>query len=158
MKKKYFPDLLLSLLLLLTAAALCFLILRRYFTGISPANLSSEGIYLSPIYERGSVLAELSALLPLFLLDLAALLAAALFHASKKSPGLWQAGKPFLPPKPPEDKAMGCPDRSTLPKRILRLFLFAAALLLIVLGVQNGGIRDVLIKAINICTECIGLG
>ena len=32
------------------------------------------------------------------------------------------------------------------------------AILFIVLGVMNGGLRDVLVKAINICTECIGLG
>ena len=30
--------------------------------------------------------------------------------------------------------------------------------IMIVLGINNGGMRDVLIKAINICTECIGLG
>lgn len=41
---------------------------------------------------------------------------------------------------------------------VLRAALYAAAIALIVLGVLNGGMRDVLIKAINICTECIGLG
>lgn len=40
----------------------------------------------------------------------------------------------------------------------LRILLYAAALLLIAAGILNGGMRDVLIKAINICTECIGLG
>ena len=40
----------------------------------------------------------------------------------------------------------------------LRAALYAAAVVLIVLGVMNGGLRDVLVKAINICTECIGLG
>ena len=40
----------------------------------------------------------------------------------------------------------------------LRLALLSAAVALIVLGVMNGGARDVLIKAINLCTECIGLG
>lgn len=39
-----------------------------------------------------------------------------------------------------------------------RILLYAVALLLIVAGILNGGMRDVLIKAINICTECIGLG
>ena len=34
----------------------------------------------------------------------------------------------------------------------------APFLLMIILGVYNGSARDVLIKAINICTECIGLG
>ena len=40
----------------------------------------------------------------------------------------------------------------------LRLMLYAVAVAFIVLGVMNGGLRDVLVKAINICTECIGLG
>lgn len=42
--------------------------------------------------------------------------------------------------------------------RALRAALYAAAVLLIVLGALNGGLNDVLVKAINICTECIGLG
>ena len=41
--------------------------------------------------------------------------------------------------------------------KIRGLFL-GLALVLIVLGAANGGTRDVLVKAINICTECIGLG
>ena len=41
---------------------------------------------------------------------------------------------------------------------ILRACMLAAAVLFIVLGVMNGGLYDVLVKAINICTECIGLG
>lgn len=40
----------------------------------------------------------------------------------------------------------------------LRLILYAVAAVLVIMGVMNGGMRDVLIKAINICTECIGLG
>lgn len=39
-----------------------------------------------------------------------------------------------------------------------RVCLYAAAIALVVLGVLNGGMYDVLVKAINICTECIGLG
>ncbi len=41
---------------------------------------------------------------------------------------------------------------------VLRAGLLVLALGLIVLGVLNGGLRDVLIKAANLCTECIGLG
>ena len=41
---------------------------------------------------------------------------------------------------------------------IYRVLLLTAALILIALGIMNGGARDVFIKAINICTECIGLG
>lgn len=45
-----------------------------------------------------------------------------------------------------------------IPLTVCRIFVFAAAIILIVLGLQNGGMWDVLVKAINICTECIGLG
>ena len=40
----------------------------------------------------------------------------------------------------------------------LRLLILCAAIVFILLGVMNGGAYDVLVKAINICTECIGLG
>lgn len=41
---------------------------------------------------------------------------------------------------------------------ILRVIILILAILFIVFGTLNGGARDVMIKAINICTECIGLG
>ena len=40
----------------------------------------------------------------------------------------------------------------------LQIALIALAAALIVAGVFNGSARDVLYKAINICTECVGLG
>lgn len=40
----------------------------------------------------------------------------------------------------------------------VRIAMFCVAVALIVLGIRNGGMFDVLVKAINICTECIGLG
>ena len=40
----------------------------------------------------------------------------------------------------------------------LQIALIAIAIGLIVVGVFNGSARDVLYKAINICTECVGLG
>lgn len=52
----------------------------------------------------------------------------------------------------------GSPAARRWPVGILRLVLYAAAAVFIMLGVMNGGLRDVLVKAINICTECIGLG
>ena len=41
---------------------------------------------------------------------------------------------------------------------IVRIALAVAAVGLIIAGIANGGMADVLAKAINICTECIGLG
>lgn len=56
----------------------------------------------------------------------------------------------------------GKPGQKTEPRKpwlpSVRVALYAAAIALVILGVMNGGMRDVLIKAINICTECIGLG
>ncbi len=40
----------------------------------------------------------------------------------------------------------------------VRIFLAVLAVTFIILGIVNGNMRAILIKAINICTECIGLG
>lgn len=40
----------------------------------------------------------------------------------------------------------------------IRVGVAALAVTFVILGVFNEGARDVLVKAINICTECIGLG
>ena len=56
-------------------------------------------------------------------------------------------------------QAMEKPARTdTKRQNILRAALLAAAAAMIALGAANGGVRDVLVKAISICTECIGLG
>ena len=41
---------------------------------------------------------------------------------------------------------------------VLRYFLIATGVSFIILGIINGGMADVLGKAVRICTECIGLG
>ena len=43
-------------------------------------------------------------------------------------------------------------------ERILRVILLIAAVCLLAAGLFNGSARDVLGKAVNVCTECIGLG
>lgn len=50
------------------------------------------------------------------------------------------------------------PAPRRIPLGVWRIGLCVAAIVFIVLGVMNGGLRDVLVKAVNICTECIGLG
>jgi len=40
----------------------------------------------------------------------------------------------------------------------VRAVIISAGIVLVVLGSLNGGAWDVLVKAVNICTECIGLG
>ncbi len=41
---------------------------------------------------------------------------------------------------------------------VVRVVVLAAAVILVIHGVNNGSMNDVLVKATNICTECIGLG
>lgn len=42
--------------------------------------------------------------------------------------------------------------------RAVKVALLIAALIFVVAGIFNGSMEDMLIKAINICTECVGLG
>ena len=50
------------------------------------------------------------------------------------------------------------PVRKPVNLTYIRLGLLALAVCLMVLGIFNGGMKDVLDKAVAICTECIGLG
>lgn len=43
-------------------------------------------------------------------------------------------------------------------RNVVRIIILAVAVISIAAGILNGGMFDVLVKAINICTECIGLG
>ena len=62
-------------------------------------------------------------------------------------------------PKEEKGKAVrSVPKVNARRLRIIRTVLVAAAVLLIAAGIFNGSALDVLIKAITICTECIGLG
>ena len=40
----------------------------------------------------------------------------------------------------------------------IRLAVLVVSVICIIAGMVNGNMKDILIKAINICTECIGLG
>ena len=48
--------------------------------------------------------------------------------------------------------------RNTKTLNIVRMLFLIAAVVFIIAGVFNGGASAVLSKAINICTECVGLG
>lgn len=68
--------------------------------------------------------------------------------SAAKAPAAAKAGAPLYNTSP-----------ETARRRILiRRVLLVAAVIFVVLGVQNGSMKDVLVKAIRICTECVGLG
>lgn len=58
--------------------------------------------------------------------------------------------------KAPKKEAAPVVKKNYIPA--LRLVLVGFAIGLIVVGLNLGGVQDVLTKAINICTECVGLG
>ena len=62
---------------------------------------------------------------------------------------------PAAEKKPSGKQESGLPGYTTF---VLRIVLLTLAAVMIVLGIFNGGVGDVLQKAIKICTECIGLG
>ena len=55
--------------------------------------------------------------------------------------------------KKPEEAAAG---KGRIYK--IRLAVLVVSVICIIAGMVNGNMKDILIKAINICTECIGLG
>lgn len=60
--------------------------------------------------------------------------------------------------EPAKENAVPAPARPSKRTGAVRAALIAAAVALIVAGALNGSARDVLYKAITICTECVGLG
>ena len=55
-------------------------------------------------------------------------------------------------------KAEGAADAKTDYTVYVKYAILGLSVLLIILGIFNGGMADVLEKAVKICTECIGLG
>lgn len=127
-----------------------------YLVGNSPANLDANGIHLQDVYRMDDVANRLSRfVLPLAVYG-ALVLLSVIMHmlygqgrmakqdaVSKKAFNVGSV-------KDHANQSAGLPA--------IRIILFGVAVLFIVLGVMNGGWYDVLVKAINICTECIGLG
>ena len=129
-------------LTVLLAIALCWAALDLWLEGREIRQTNPAAV----IYSPEAVQARAGKVLPVFLAWLIALVAALCFaprNAKAFRPRTREAAQP-----------------APTPRRLqwLRFGLLAAAAVLIVLGVLNGGLRDVLVKAVNLCTECIGLG
>ena len=54
--------------------------------------------------------------------------------------------------------ARAVPQKTGRRESTLRTVVLVAAVVLILLGIYNGGIGDVFAKGASICTECVGLG
>ena len=126
---------------------LCWQCLDIYPVGNRPENIEN-GVYLTQVYSAQIVSERLTMLSPMLVLYAVLAAVTVAVHLI------------FGIPQRVTGKIRPCPPRAQSEKavRIARLALLCLGVLFIILGVSNGGSRDVLIKAINICTECIGLG
>ena len=131
--------------------AVCLLFIWQaadiYITGNRPENFSAPGVRVEDVYSREVVAERFARVAPAVYGYLAVVLAGLDWQAAAKEKERPRAVAPAQTRPVPEKRL-----------RTLRLTLLAIAAALIVWGAVNGGARDVLVKAVNICTECIGLG
>ena len=149
MKKEKILSTIVAALTALVCAALCAGVLTLYVSGLR--YRAETGSATAPIFTREAAARQLLWVCPVLALWLIAVILARVYHEkqSKKRPVPARVPAQWLPMKP---------IREAPKTAVLRRALYAAAVLFIVLGVLNGGLHDVLVKAIHICTECIGLG
>ena len=137
--------------LLLTAAAALLIAqaVMIYRAGNAPENWTAAGVRVQPMYSRAIVAERLGAIVaPLWACVAAAAAGLAL-----------RAGLGEEPRRPAASGRVSAPPCVRPRGRTAtRAILLAASAVLIIHGVLNGGLWDVLVKAVNICTECIGLG
>ena len=138
---------------LLLAALLIWQCADAWLMGNAPSNRTEAGVLIEPVFSRESVtgrLQDISWALVLWLGALAAAVAARRGRTEKaRGVTVIGAGKRLQ---------MAATEENGKHAGRLRAALYTAAVILIAAGILNGGMRDVLVKAINICTECIGLG
>ena len=111
---------------------------------------------MESIYTPEIVAEKLAPAAPLFIAG-AVLLIAGLILGIKDE----EAGKPVKNAGFRSDLQAERAARTAGPSKktcVIQAVILAAAIVFIIAGVFNGSARDVLYKAITICTECVGLG
>ncbi len=141
-----------SLLCALTAGLLSAAAIRMYVEGEA---IRASGDLFYYIFTREKVGAALQTLLPLVTALIAFTAAGWIFGIRDE-----RADKPASL-KGMDIKAsvkQAVPSETGRRAAILRIVILVLAVVLIILGVQNGGLEDVFAKGAAICTECVGLG
>ncbi len=122
---------------------------------IIPCALIALGMWLAMLYSRSALISREIAILKQVIADTAKARA-----AEKHQTGTVPVGG-----KPSADasnktirKDHGGRRRSSAVLWSVRGVILAVGIVFVILGVLNGGMADVLGKAVRICTECIGLG
>ena len=113
---------------------------------MNPGNYDSVRIHRSVI--PTIVLLVLAMIFPFFYI----------WDARKRAMASMRIEVQLLKNAPAAAKIAPPPAKPRRGKNLLRIAVLAAALTLLLYGFFTGGTADVLTKAANICTECIGLG
>ena len=148
-KKKVFltiQSILCIALFVLTALAA----VRIYHAGLA---YRADGHPTAWIYSRDVVGAALKPYIPLFFVTVAVTVAGAVLgiRDDRQDRPVNDGG---LMTVKPDDSA----EKKPVSLQAVRIIVLVLAVIFIIAGIFNGSMRDVLYKAIKICTECIGLG
>ncbi len=146
MKKRKIYPIILAAVSILLAALLCASAVSVYLEG-SARRAENP---LENIYTREIAAEKLTLIAPVFLLLIILLFAGLLpgLRKEKKKTGHTGTGSEAPAVRNGEEKK----------KKVLQTVVVVTAVILIIAGILNGSAYDVLIKAITICSECIGLG
>ena len=141
-----------SALLALTAGLLAAAAVRMYVHGA--AQIASGDLFYY-IYTREKVGAALLHLLPLICATAVFTVAGWVLGIRDESAGKL-AAMDGIDVKESVKKAV--PKKTGRRERILQSIILILAIVLILLGIWNGGMDEVYEKGAAICTECVGLG
>ncbi|MBP3912854.1 MAG: hypothetical protein J6D14_00395 [Lachnospiraceae bacterium] len=134
-----------ALLCILIAAVLAVITVRTFIEG---SAWQAAGHPSDPIFTREKAGQALMTVLPLFCIS-----------AVMTIIGLVKGIKDVETKAVRTEMSIQHTSPEAAKRRILvRRILLAAAIVFVVLGMFNGSMKDVLVKAIKICSECIGLG
>lgn len=125
----------------IAASALFFLIYA-----LNPAHFLSDGI-------NTSMVRAMLRLLPCLILSVGI----SIFAAEHRERSALREIE-ILKKMPKLDTPKTEPTVSEVKIPVFRWVFLCTGIVLVVVGLLNGGVADVLAKAVNICTECIGLG
>ena len=149
-------------LFLIVQALLCAVIAALLAAGalslyLDGAAKQAEGDLFYYMFTRERAGAMLAPILPLFFCALGLTIAGAILGIRDEN-----AEKPVRDEKLLRDsgsiREKAVHQQADQKTRILRTAVLVTALILIIIGILNGGLEDVLAKGAAICTECVGLG
>ena len=149
-------------LFLIAQAVLCTLIAALLVAGalslyVDGAAKQAEGDLFYYMFTREKAGARLAPVLPLILCALGLTIAGVILGVRDE-----KAEKPVRDEKLLRElstiRETAVHQQADQKTRILRTAVLVIAVILIVIGIINGGLEDVLAKGAAICTECVGLG